>query len=172
MTWQLDPTHAHVQFAARHMMVATVKGHFEKFDAVADLDPTDFSKSKVSATVQVASIATGVEQRDAHLRSADFFDADNFPTMTLVTTSIQVKGEDLTVVADVTIRGTTKSLTFKGELLGPTKDPWGFQRVGVQLQGELDREEFGLKWNQVLEAGGVAVGKKIKIDIDAEFTSK
>lgn len=172
MTWQLDPTHAHVQFSARHMMVATVKGQFKNFTAEAEIDPSDLSKSKVKASAEVASISTGVEQRDGHLKSADFFDAENHPTLTLVSTAVRAKGEDLEVVADLTIRGVTKSVTFKGEVFGPAKDPWGNQRIGVNLHGEVLREDFGLLWNQALETGGVVVSNKVKIEIDAEFTSK
>ncbi|HSC86321.1 MAG TPA: YceI family protein [Polyangiaceae bacterium] len=170
MTWKFDPTHSHVQFSVRHMMVATVKGHFGAFSAEAELDPSNLSQSKVSATADVASISTGVDQRDAHLRSGDFFDAEKFPHMQLVTTSIKANGEDLVVEANLTIRGVTKPVTLRGELLGPVKDPWGNQRIGVQLQGELDREEFGITWNQALETGGALVGKKVKLDLGAEFT--
>lgn len=172
MTWQLDTAHSQVQFSVRHMMISTVRGKFTSFAAEAELDPKDLSKAQVSASADVASIETGDAQRDGHLKSADFFDAEKFPQLKLVSRAVSSSGESVTVTADLTIRDVTKSITLKGDLLGPAKDPWGSQRLGVHLAGEIDREDFGLTWNQALEAGGVLVGKKVKIEIDVELIQK
>ncbi|OQX67236.1 MAG: polyisoprenoid-binding protein [Sorangiineae bacterium NIC37A_2] len=172
MSWQLDNSHSQVTFAVKHMMISTVRGKFESFAADADIDLSDLSRSKVRGTAQVASINTGDAQRDGHLKSPDFFDAENSPEIVLESKSVKVSGEDLTVEADLTIRGVTKPVTLKGEYSGPAKDPWGNNRVGVSVVAEINREDFGLNWNQVLEAGGVLVGKKVKIEIDAEFIQK
>ncbi len=172
MSWQLDNSHSQISFSVKHMMISTVRGKFESFAANADIDLADLSRSKVRGTAQVASINTGEAQRDGHLKSADFFDAENSPEIVLESKSVKVSGEDLTVEADLTIRGVTKPVTLKGEYSGPTKDPWGNSRVGVSVVAEINREDFGLNWNQVLEAGGVLVGKKVKIEIDAEFVQK
>jgi polyisoprenoid-binding protein YceI len=172
MSWQLDNSHSQVTFAVKHMMISTVRGKFESFAADADIDLSDLSRSKVRGTAQVASINTGDAQRDGHLKSPDFFDAENSPEIVLESKSVKVSGEDLTVEADLTIRGVTQPVTLKGEYSGPAKDPWGNNRVGVSVVAEINREDFGLNWNQVLEAGGVLVGKKVKIEIDAEFIQK
>lgn len=172
MSWQLDNSHSQVTFAVKHMMISTVRGKFESFAADADIDLSDLSRSKVRGTAQVASINTGDAQRDGHLKSPDFFDAENSPEIVLESKSVKVSGEDLTVEADLTIRGVTKPVTLKGEYSGPAQDPWGNNRVGVSVVAEINREDFGLNWNQVLEAGGVLVGKKVKIEIDAEFIQK
>lgn len=172
MTWELDTAHSQVQFSVRHMMISTVRGKFLQFAANAQIDAADLSKAQVEATAEVASIDTGDAQRDGHLKSPDFFDAEKFPQLRLVTRSIQKNGDKVQVEADLTIRDVTRSVTFQGEALGPAQDPWGASRVGVHLATEIEREEFGLGWNQVLEAGGVLVGKKVKIEIDAEFVKK
>lgn len=169
MTWKLDLTHTQVHFSVRHMMISTVRGKFSQFTADAKIDPADLTKSTVSATAEVASIDTGEPQRDAHLKSADFFDVENFPLLTLKSTSVSQVGDEIQIVADLTIRDTTKSVTFKGEAMGPAKDPWGNPRIGFSVVAEVEREAFGLTWNQALEAGGVLVGKKVKIEIDAQF---
>lgn len=172
MSWQLDTAHSHVQFSVRHMMISTVRGKFTSFSADAEFDPAALEKAQVKASVDVASIETGDAQRDGHLKSADFFDAEKFPKIELVTRSVKKSGDSVEVSADLTIRGVTKSVTFKGEVSGPAKDPWGNERVGFGVHAEVDREDFGLTWNQALETGGVLVGKKVKIEIDAEFTKK
>lgn len=171
-TWQLDTTHSQVHFSTKHMMISTVRGKFESFAADADIHVSDLSKSSVSATADVSSLTTGEAQRDAHLKSPDFFDAEKFPKLSLKTKAIQVKGSDVTVEAELTIKDVTKTVSLTGEYSGPAKDPWGNTRVGVSLSAELNREEFGLGWNQVLEAGGVLVGKKVKIEIEAQFIQK
>ena len=171
MTWKLDPSHTQVQFSVRHMMISTVRGTFEKFEAEATIDPEHFEASKVVAKAQAQSIQTGEPQRDAHLRSADFFDAEKYPELKLESTKIRKSGDDVVVEANLTIKGVTKSIQLKGEVLGPAKDPWGNQRVGFSVNTEIDREDFGLQYNQVLETGGVLVGKKVKILLEAQFVA-
>lgn len=172
MAWQLDKQHAEVGFSVKHLMIATVKGKFKTFDATIDFDPAAPQRSKVEATIDVASIETHEAQRDAHLRSADFFDVENHPKMTFKSTEVRKSGDDLEVGGDLTIRGVTKPVVLKGTLEGPVKDPWGGQRYGFELDGEVEREAFGLVWNAVLETGGVAVGKKVKIHLAGELIAK
>ncbi len=171
MTWNIDPTHTQVQFSVRHMMISTVRGSFGSFSAEANIDPDAIESASVTATAQVSSIQTGDAQRDGHLKSADFFDAEKFPELKLASTKVQKSGDTVTVEANLTIKGITKPIVLKGEVLGPAKDPWGNLRVGFSVQGELDREDFGLTWNQALETGGVLVGKKVKIDLNAQFVA-
>ncbi len=172
MVWQLDKQHAEVAFSVKHMMIATVKGKFKDFDATIELDPNAIEKAKVEATVDVASIDTHEAQRDTHLKSADFFDVEKHPKMTFKSTKVSRNGEDLEVQGDLTVRGTTHPVVFKGSLEGPAKDPWGGERLGFALHGEVEREAFGLVWNVALETGGVLVGKKVKITLEGELISK
>ncbi len=169
MTWKIDPAHSQVQFSVKHMMISTVRGHFEKFEADATINPADISQSKVVAKAQAASIQTGEAQRDGHLKSPDFFNAEAFPELVLETKKVKVDGEDLVVDAELTIRDVTRPVQFKGEVQGPAKDPWGNQRIAFSLSAEINREDFGLTWNQALEAGGVLVGKKVKLHLEVQF---
>ena len=172
MGYQLDKQHAEVGFSVKHLMIATVKGKFKTFDATVDLDPAAVDKAKVEATVDTASIETHEAQRDAHLRSADFLDVEKYPKMTFKSTKVSKDGDDLEVAGDLTIRDVTKQVVLKGSLEGPVKDPWGGQRYGFSLNGEVDREAFGLTWNAALETGGVVVGKKVKIHLEGELIAK
>jgi polyisoprenoid-binding protein YceI len=172
MVWELDKSHSEVAFSVKHMMIATVKGKFKSFDATVELDPQAIEKSRVEATIDVASIDTHEDKRDGHLRSADFFDAENHPKMTFKSTKVTRRGEDIEVVGDLTIRGTTKPVTLKGTFEGPAKDPWGGQRFGFSLDGAVEREDFGLQWNVALETGGVLVGKTVKIHLEGQLVAK
>jgi len=172
-TWEIDPAHAHAQFKVRHMMIANVKGEFTKLTGTAKWDSADITKSSLEATIDVASINTREPQRDAHLKSADFFDAEHYPTITFRSTKITPTNEGHEITGDLTIRGVTKSVTLAVE--GPTpesKDPWGNTRVGVELTTTIDRKDFGLTWNATLETGGVLVGEKVAITVDAELIKK
>jgi polyisoprenoid-binding protein YceI len=165
-TWKTDPTHTDVQFSAKHMMVTTVRGKFHDVEGTITLDEADPASSSGSFTIRAASLNSGVEQRDAHLRSADFFDAAAYPEITFVSTDIVARGgNDYTVTGDLTIRGTTKPVTFDVEFLGHYA---GFQgrRAGFHGTTRLNREDWGLTWNMGLEAGGWLVGKEIKLEID------
>jgi polyisoprenoid-binding protein YceI len=173
MAWEIDNSHSGVHFTVRHMVFAKVHGAFSKWTASLDLDEADFTKSKVNATIDVASIDTNEEKRDGHLRSADFFDAENHPKLTFAGKGIKkVDAEHYQVSGDLTIRGTTKPVTLDVEYGGRGKDPWGMERVAFTAKAKIDRKDFGLTWNQVLEAGGVLVGEKIDIAIEIEAIKK
>lgn len=167
-TFQIDTTHSSVEFAIRHLVIAKVRGRFTKFSGTVVLDPADLTKSSVSAQIEAASITTNQDQRDAHLRSADFFDTEQFPLLTFVSSKVVQRGDDLEVTGALTIRGTTKTVVLAVENLGATKDPWGNQRVAFAAKGSIDRKDFGLHWNQVLEAGGFVVGDKVELSLDVQ----
>jgi polyisoprenoid-binding protein YceI len=165
-TWRTDPAHADIQFSAKHMMVTTVRGKFADVEGSLTLDETDPGASSGSFTVRAASLTTGNEQRDGHLRSADFFDAETYPEITFVSTAIRpTRGNDYAVTGDLTIRGVTHPATFDVEFLGLYQ---GFQgrRAGFHATTKLNREDWGLTWNVTLETGGWLVGKEVKLEID------
>jgi polyisoprenoid-binding protein YceI len=168
-TWTLDTAHSSVGFTVRHMMVSKVRGRFRDFaaDIVTAADPL---QSTVTATVQMASIDTGDEGRDGHLRTNDFFDVEQFPTMTFASTAITGSGSDYEVTGDLTIRGVTKPVTFDLEFGGVEKDPWGNTRAGFTLTGTINRKDFGMAYNAALETGGILVGDKVTIELDIEAT--
>ena len=165
-TYAIDKTHTDVIFAAKHMMVTTVRGKFGAVDGTLQLDLEDPTASSGSFTVQAASLTTGVEQRDGHLRSADFFDVESYPEITFVTTKVQAKGDDYAVTGDLTIRGATHQATFDVESLGTFRSMAGADRAGFHATTKINREDWGLTWNVGLEAGGWLVSKDIKIEID------
>ncbi len=153
-------------------MVTTVRGQFKKYRGTVQLDPDDFTKSAFEGEIEVASIDTGNAQRDDHLRTSDFFDAPNHPTITFKSQRIEAKGDGEYVVhGDITIRGVTKPVALDVEFLGTSKNPWGKTVAGVSVRANIDRKEFGVNYNAVLEAGGVAIGDKVKIEIDAELVA-
>ena len=167
-TWNIDPAHSVVEFKVKHMMISNVKGSFPKVSGVLTLDEANPAASKVEASVEVASIETRDAQRDGHLKSADFFDVEKYPTMTFVSTAVNPAAG--TVEGDLTIKGITNKVTFEVE--GPTlpaKDPWGNLRVAISATTKISRKEFGLTWNAALETGGVLVGDDVTITLDAEF---
>jgi polyisoprenoid-binding protein YceI len=171
-TWQLDPAHSSVEFGVRHLMISTVKGRFGDISGTVTLDPNDESAATVDVAVKTASIDTRQEQRDAHLRSPDFFDVENFPVITFHGTSVDGDTEsDFRLTGDLTIRGVTREITLDVTKEGQGSDPWGGMRAAFSAKGKIDRRDFGLTYNQVLEAGGVVVGDEIKISIDVEFTA-
>jgi polyisoprenoid-binding protein YceI len=166
-TWQVDTAHSAVTFTARHMMVTKVRGRFKDFsaDIVIGEDPL---QSTVNATVQMASIDTGDSGRDDHLRTNDFFDIENHPTMTFRSTSLEGSGDEYKLNGDLTIRGVTRPVTFDLEVGGAGKDPWGNTKSGFTATGTINRKDFGVEWNAPLETGGVLVGDKVTIEIDIE----
>ena len=171
-TYGFDLSHSRVGFVVRHLMVSKVRGQFSQFEGTVVIaeNPTD---SKVEVSIDAASIDTRDETRDNHLRSADFFEADSNPKLTFASTAVRhVKGNDFEVDGDLTIHGTTKPVTLKVELEGVLTDPWGMSRAGFSASTELDREDWGLTYNQALEAGGVVIGKKITIEIEAEVVKQ
>jgi polyisoprenoid-binding protein YceI len=169
-TWNVDPTHAELAFAVRHLMLSTVRGRFGAVTGTVQVDETNPANSKIDVTIDVASIDTRQEMRDNHLRSADFFDVENHPKLHFVSKKIEgdTTGE-FHVVGDLSIRGTTREIKLEASLQGRAMDPWGNDRAGFEAKGKLSRADFGLTWNQALEAGGVAVGDEVKITIDVEL---
>jgi polyisoprenoid-binding protein YceI len=169
-TWTLDAAHSSVGFAVKHLMIANVRGNFSDFSGTVSIEGDDYSTAQVQAEIDTASITTRNEQRDAHLRSADFFDAGNEPKMTFRSTKVVMSSEtDLAITGDLTIRGTTKPVILAVTIEGQGKDPWGGERTAFTAETKIRRSEFGLTWNQVLETGGLAVGDEIRITIEGEL---
>ena len=169
-TWQIDPAHTDVEFAVRHLMITNVKGRFGDVTGSVEYDPSRPEALTMQVVIPIATVDTHVEQRDAHLRSPDFFDADHHPTMTFVAKRIDGDPADrFRLVGDLTIRGVTREVTLDVTLDGRGNDPWGNERLGFSASAKIDRRDFGLTWNQALEAGGVAVGHDVKILINVEL---
>ena len=168
--WAIDADHSEVGFAVKHLMVATVKGTFRRFSGKVVLNESDITASSIEADLETASIDTRQDQRDAHLRSADFFDAENHPTITFRSKKVeQLRHGYLRAVGDLTIRGTTRQVVLDIEETGRGKDPWGGDRICYSARTTINREEFGLTWNQALETGGVVVGKDVRITLDVQI---
>ena len=169
--WTIDPAHTAAEFKVKHMMIANVRGQFKGVSGMLSLDESEASRSRVEATIDVRTIDTGEAQRDAHLKSADFFDVENFPAMTFRSTKVAGKtGGEFAVTGDLTLHGATHSVTFAAEGLSePAKDPWGNLRVGHSATAKINRKDFGLTWNSALEAGGVLVGDEVAITLDIQF---
>ena len=168
-TWNIDPSHSTLQFSARHMVVSKVRGRFGKWSGQLSFDPDDAAASSVQVTIDPASIDTGEAQRDAHLRSADFFDVEKHPQATFRSTKVQpLAGDKLRITGDLTLHGVTKPVTFEAVYEGAGKDPWGGERAGFSATTSIDRREFGLQWNKALETGGVLVGEKIELTLEVE----
>jgi polyisoprenoid-binding protein YceI len=164
MDWQIDPAHSEIEFSVRHMMITRVRGRFDSFDGTLDVDLQNPEASHIEGTIDVASVNTHEEDRDNHLRSADFFDVENYPKMTFKSTRIKRLGEDhYEVFGDLTIKGTTHEIEWDVIHEGSGQDPWGNQRVGFTAETELDRKDYGLEWNVPLETGGWLVGDKIHV---------
>lgn len=171
--WQLDPAHSEFQFKARHMVVSSVSGKFERFHVTAETEGDNLESAKIIARVETDSINTGTKDRDKHLRSDDFFNAEKFPEIVFKSTSFEKKNdEEYTLKGDLTIRDITKPITLDVEYGGKIKDPYGNQRMGFTVTGKLSRKEYGLKWNELIESGGAIVGDTIKIDCHVEFIHK
>jgi len=166
-TWNLDPAHSSIEFVARHLVVTKVRGGFGSFTGTIEIadNPTE---SVISIEVDMASVATGSADRDGHLTSPDFFDVENHPHMTFVSTSIIDKGDGYQVTGDLTVRGVTNPMTLDVDYLGVMTDPWGNAKAAFSASGEVNREDWGLTWNAPLEAGGVLVSKTAKIEIEAQ----
>jgi polyisoprenoid-binding protein YceI len=168
-TWNIDPAHTGINFSVRHMVVSKVRGHFTKYTGALQLDDAHLTRSTAQVTIDAASIETGVADRDKHLRSADFFDVANFPYLQFRSKAIvPIDDTRYYLIGDLTIRDVTRDVRLEVEYGGRAKDPWGNERVGFSAKVSLDRKDFGLKWNQVLEAGGVLVGDKVDVDIEIE----
>jgi polyisoprenoid-binding protein YceI len=170
-TWNIDAAHSAAEFKVKHMMISNVKGQFAKVTGVLTLDESDLTNSRVEAVIEAASIETRDAQRDAHLKSADFFDVEKFPTLSFKSTGVSlVRDGELAVEGDLTIRGVTRKERFSVEgPTPPTKDPCGNTRVGVSATTKINRKDFGLTWNAALETGGILVGDEVTIALDVEF---
>jgi polyisoprenoid-binding protein YceI len=173
-TWQIDPAHATIEFKVRHLMVAWVKGAFPKVEGTVEIDEGNLASSKVSVTLDTAAIDTNNPKRDEHLRSPDFFDVAKYPTITFVSRKIVGDGTALQqLIGDLTIRGTTREVTLDiAELTPAIKDPWGNLRRGATATATINRKDFGLTWNKLLETGGAVVGDEVKISLDVELIKK
>ena len=170
-TWKLDPAHSVAEFKVKHMMISNVKGTFTGLSGTLQLDEIDRTHSAVEASIDVNTINTGDAQRDGHLKSADFFDAEKYPAITFKSTNIDsTGGPDYEVTGDFTLRGVTKPVILKVEDVStPSKDPWGNQRIGLSATTKINRKDFGLGWNAALETGGVLVGEDVTITLEVQF---
>jgi len=168
-TWVIDPAHTEIGFSVRHLAISKVRGVFERFDAqvIAADNPAD---SSVTVTVEVASINTNNADRDAHLRTNDFFAPDEFPTMTFVSTGLRVDGDDFLLDGDLTLRGVTKPITLKGEFGGIATDPYGNTKAAASGTAVINRHDFGVSWNAAIETGGFLLGDDVTLMIEAQFT--
>jgi polyisoprenoid-binding protein YceI len=168
--WIADTTHSEIGFTARHMLVAKVRGSFEKFAVTAELPDHGFEAGSVEVKIDAASVSTREDKRDAHLRSADFFDVERTPEIAFRSRRVAPKGaERFDVVGDLTIRGVTREVVLAAEFLGAGKDPWGNERRAFSGEAVVNRHDFGLDWNAALEAGGVLVGPEVKIHVDVQL---
>jgi polyisoprenoid-binding protein YceI len=167
--WTVDASHTSVGFSVKHMMVSKVRGRFTGVEGTIEGNPEDLTGSNINFTIDASTIHTNSDDRDNHLRSADFFDTETFPKITFVSTDIVKKGDnEYNVTGDMTVKDVTKKVTFEAEYEGTGKNPWGVDVAGFEVEGKISRKEFGLTWNQALEAGGVLVGDDIKITIDLQ----
>ena len=167
--WQIDSSHSGIQFTVRHLVIAKVRGQFSRWTGALEAPGSDFARAFLDVVIDASSIDTGVTDRDAHLRSADFFDVERYPEITFKSTGVTQTGADrLRVDGALTIKGVTREAALDVEVLGQAKDPWGNERAAFSATMSINRQEFGLTWNQVLETGGVMVGDRIDIAIDIE----
>lgn len=174
--WNLDPVHSNIEFTVKHLMISTVRGRFTRATATVHVDEDAPDQSRIEAEIDAASIDTGAPDRDDHLRSADFFDAENHPKITFRSTRIKgahaQEGDRFEVDGDLTIRGVTQPVTLDVVYEGRGGDPWGGERVGFAATGDIDRREWGLEWNQALEAGGVMVANRLKLSLDVQLVKQ
>lgn len=168
-TWKIDPSHSAIHFSVRHMVVSKTRGRFTRFGGQIVFDPANPAASSVEVTIEPASIDTADAQRDAHLKSPDFFDVEKFPQASFRSTSVQdLGGDKLRVDGELTVRGVSRTLSFEAVFEGSARDPWGGERSGFSGSLSLDRREFGLQWNKALETGGVLVGDKVELSLEVE----
>jgi polyisoprenoid-binding protein YceI len=172
-TWAIDPVHSQVEFAVKHMMISTVKGHFTGITGTLVLDDDDLAHSSVEVEIDATSVNTRDEKRDAHLRSADFFEPERFPTIAFKSTRVEPKdGDELHITGDLTVHGVTRPVVLNARYMGRGTNPWGAEVIGYEATTKLSRKDFGLEWNVALEAGGFLVGDDIKVSLDIEATKQ
>jgi polyisoprenoid-binding protein YceI len=171
ITWKLDPAHSSAEFKVKHMMISNVKGHLSGLTGTLVEHLTDKTLSAVEASIEVATLTTHEPQRDAHLKSADFFEVEKYPQMTFKSSKVEHKGEgEYRVTGDLTLHGITRPVTFAVEgPSAPNNDPWGNTRIGLSATTKINRKDFGLNWNAALETGGILVGEDVQISLDVQF---
>lgn len=171
-TYAIDPVHTNVGFSVKHLVISNVHGKFKEFDGTIVFDDKNPSQSSVNGNIKTASLSTDNADRDKHLKSADFFDAEKYPAITFKSTKVEKKGNDYQVTGQLTIRGVAKDVTFPVVVSGPIKDPWGNTKLGVEFTLKINRKDYGLAWNQALETGGAVVGDEVKIEVSGEAQKK
>jgi polyisoprenoid-binding protein YceI len=164
----VDPDHSIVEFKVAHMVISKTTGHFKDYTGFIDMDPEAGTVKTIEATIKTASVTTNQEKRDAHLRNADFFDVEKYPTMTYKMKSYSKAGDGYSAIGDLTLHGVTKEVTLTGNFNGVTKDPWGNTRAGFTAEGKLNRKDFCMVWNKALDSGGLVVGDEVWIKLDIE----
>ena len=167
--WSIDPTHSEIGFKVKHMMFTNVSGKFEQYDASIETNDDDFTTGNFAFSADISSIDTRNEDRNNHLKSADFFDAEKFSTIEFKSTSVEKDGDDYIVKGDLTIKDVTKAVKLNAEFGGIATDPWGNTKAGFTFEGKIKRSDFGLNWNAALETGGVLVGEEVKLIIDLQL---
>lgn len=170
--YTIDAAHSEVGFSVKHMVVATVRGNFTEFSGKIMYDENDISNSSVEGVIKTASINTGNSKRDEHLRNSDFFDAANHPEILFKTKKVEKKGDGFVAIGDLTMRGVTKEVALDFEITGKITDPWGNERAGLEARGVINRQDFGISWNNALDNGGVVVSNEVKLLIQAELIKK
>ncbi|WP_247233477.1 YceI family protein [Telluribacter sp. SYSU D00476] len=172
-TWAIDPTHSEIQFKVKHLVISTVTGSFKQFEGTVETEGEDFTTAQIQFSADVASIDTNQEQRDQHLRSADFFDAENHPKLTFVSTAVEKTGGDTyKITGDMTIKGVTKPVVLTAEYGGSMVDFYGNNKAGFEINGKINRKDFGLTWHAVTEAGGVVVADEVKLVINVQVAKQ
>lgn len=170
--WEIDKAHSKVGFTVKHMVVAKVTGKFLDYSGTVSFNEKDVTKTKISGVVQVASVTTDNKKRDNHLKSPDFFDAATYPEIKFESKKVVKKGDDILMIGDLTIRDVTKQVELTLEISGPIKDPWGATRVGIEGHGTINRQDFGVKWNKVMDNGGVIASDNVELNVIAELVQK
>lgn len=172
MRWNIDGSHSTAEFTVRHLMITNVRGRFGKVAGVVEYDPAKPEASSITASIDATSIDTREDKRDAHLKSADFFDVEKFPTLEFKSTKVTKIDDGFSAVGELTMHGVSKPVTLEvTEISAATKDPWGNQRIGASAHAKINRKDWGLGWNQLLEAGGVAVGEHVKISLEISMVA-
>ncbi len=167
--WAIDPTHSEIGFKVKHMMFTNVSGKFGTYDATIATEDDNFENAAIEFSADIDSISTNNADRDNHLKSGDFFDAENHPKLTFKATSFTKDGDDYELTGDLTLRGVTKSVKFPAEFSGLMQDPWGNTKAGLNIYGKINRKDWGLNWNSALETGGVLVGEEVKLNIELQL---
>ncbi|UUF16277.1 MULTISPECIES: YceI family protein [Flavobacterium] len=171
--WSIDPTHSEIGFKVKHMMFTNVSGKFGTYDATITTDGDNFENAQIEFSADIASVDTANADRDGHLRSGDFFDAENHPKLTFKASSFKKINEgSYEITGDLSIKGVSKSVTFPVEYSGILTDPWGNTKVGLSIEGKINRKDWGLNWNSALETGGVLVGEEVKLNIELQFVKQ